>query len=95
MSAIALRGGALATSGDYERCVEIGGVRYGHILNPKTGWPVRHLASVSVVADLCVVAGSASTIAMLKERDGPRWLAELGVRHLWVGVDGRVGGSLA
>ncbi len=76
-----LKAGALASSGDYERCMVIDGVRYGHILNPKTGYPVRHLAAVSVVADLCVVAGSAATIAMLKEKDGEKWLKSLGLQH--------------
>jgi len=85
--------GALASSGDYERCIEIGGIRYGHVLNPKTGWPVRYLASVSVVADFCVVAGSASTIAMLKEDQGPCWLERLGLPNLWVDVNGQSGGS--
>jgi len=90
-----LHGGALASSGDYERCIVLDGVRYGHVLNPKTGWPVRRLASVSVVGDFCVVAGSASTIAMLKEDNGPHWLESLGLAHLWVDVRGQVGGSLA
>lgn len=76
-----LKTGALASSGDYERCLMIDGVRYGHILNPKTGYPVRQLAAVSVVADLCVVAGSAATIAMLKEKDGEKWLKSLGLPH--------------
>jgi thiamine biosynthesis lipoprotein len=88
-----LRGG-LATSGDYERCIVLEGVRYGHVLNPCTGWPVRHLASVSVVADRCIVAGSASTIALLRERKGPAWLSALRLPHLWVSVDGATGGSL-
>ncbi|MEO5763669.1 MAG: FAD:protein FMN transferase, partial [Casimicrobiaceae bacterium] len=78
-----------------ERCIVVDGVRYGHILNPRTGWPVRHLAAVSVIGSLCVVAGSASTIAMLKEGNGPAWLATLGLPHYWVTVDGRTGGSLA
>lgn len=86
--------GALASSGDYERCIEVAGVRYGHILNPRTGWPVRRLAAVSVVAEHCVLAGSAATIAMLKEADGPRWLEQSGLDHLWIGVDGETGGSL-
>jgi thiamine biosynthesis lipoprotein len=76
-----LKNGALASSGDYERCMVIDGVRYGHILNPKTGYPVRHLAAVSVVADLCVVAGSAATIAMLKEKNGEKWLKSLELQH--------------
>ncbi|MGD9603252.1 MAG: FAD:protein FMN transferase [Gammaproteobacteria bacterium] len=95
LETIALTAGAVATSGDYERCIVVDGVRYGHILNPRTGWPVRHLAAVSVVADLCVVAGSAATIALLKEEAGPAWLAALGLPHVWVDVQGRVGGPLA
>lgn len=93
LETLSLYEGALASSGDYERCILVDGVRYGHVLNPKTGWPVRRLASVSVVADLCVVAGSVSTITMLKEEKGPSWLEELGLRHIWVDVDGRCGGS--
>jgi thiamine biosynthesis lipoprotein len=90
-----LHDGALASSGDYERCINVDGVRYGHILNPKTGWPVRHLAAVSVLGDFCVVAGSASTIAMLKEENGHAWLEGLGLPHIWVDVHGNTGGSLA
>ncbi len=86
--------GALASSGDYERCIIVNGVRYGHVLNPKTGWPVRHLAAVSVVGDFCVVAGSASTIAMLKEEQGTDWLQDLGLPHLWVDVRGKTGGTI-
>jgi thiamine biosynthesis lipoprotein len=94
MQTILLREGALASSGDYERCVEVDGVKYGHVLNPKTGWPVRYLAAVSVVGDFCVVAGSASTIAMLKEEQGPGWLENLGLPHLWVSVQNDMGGTL-
>ncbi len=94
MQTILLRGGALASSGDYERCITVDGTRYGHVLNPKTGWPVRFLAAVSVVGDFCVVAGSASTIGMLKEEDGPAWLRQFGLPHLWVDVQGDTGGSL-
>lgn len=86
--------GALASSGDYERCIMVDGIRYGHVLNPKTGWPVKRLASVSVIGDLCVVAGSASTIAMLKEEQGTEWLLDLGLPHLWVDVQGKTGGTL-
>jgi len=94
LSTVALVSGAMASSGDYERCIVVGNTRYGHVLNPKTGWPVANLAAVSVIGDFCVVAGSASTIAMLKEKQGPKWLRSLGLRHVWVDVKGRVGGSL-
>lgn len=90
-----LHSGGVASSGDYERCMVVDGVRYGHILNPKTGWPVKHLAAVTVIADLCVVAGSASTMAMLQQERGPELLADLGLKHLWVDTQGRVGGTLS
>lgn len=89
-----LTAGALASSGDYQRCITIDGTRYSHILNPFTGWPVRQMAAVSVMADFCVVAGSASTIAMLKDAEGPAWLQQLALPHLWVDTAGKAGGSL-
>jgi thiamine biosynthesis lipoprotein len=77
---------ALASSGDYERCIVIDGQRYGHILNPQTGWPVQGLVAVSVVAEQCLVAGSTATIAMLKPaEDALQWLAALGLP--WLGID--------
>lgn len=94
LQTLLLHSGALASSGDYERCITLNGIRYGHVLNPKTGWPVRYLAAVSVIGEFCVVAGSASTIGMLKGEDGPAWLKALGLPHLWVNVSGESGGSL-
>lgn len=95
LATVSLVAGGLATSGDYERCIVVDGKRYGHILNPRTGHPVAHLASVTVQADHCVVAGSAATIAMLKEAEGPAWLAGLGLKHVWIDGAGGSGGSLA
>lgn len=95
LESLALHHGAVASSGDYERCIVIDGKRYSHILNPQTGWPVGHLTSVTVVSEHCVVAGSASTIAMLKQEQGPAWLNQLGLPHLWTDMDGRQGGSLS
>ncbi len=94
LKTLSLTHGALASSGDYERFILVDGVRYSHVLNPKTGWPVKYMSSVSVVGDFCVVAGSASTIAMLKEEKGVAWLEDLGLPHLWSNVAGQDGGSL-
>jgi thiamine biosynthesis lipoprotein len=89
-----VRQGAVASSGDYERCMVVAGRRYGHILNPRTGWPVTGLAAVTVLAPTCLVAGSACTIAMLVGEAAPHWLQELGLHHLWVDAEGRLGGDL-
>jgi thiamine biosynthesis lipoprotein len=86
--------GALASSGDYERYMMVDGQRYCHILNPVTGWPCRGLASVSVMADRCLVAGTVSTIAMLKGRDGVRWLSSLGLKHYFMDENGVSGGDM-
>ena len=95
LATIPLADGAIASSGDYERYFEVDDLRYSHLLNPKTGWPVRGLAAVSVVAPQCLIAGTASTIAMLKGAEaGPRWLGELGLRHLCVDADGALAGTV-
>jgi FAD:protein FMN transferase len=95
MATLDLFHGAVATSGDYERFIEIDGRRYSHILSPRTGKPVRGLAGVSVVAEECVVAGSATTIAMLMEERGGAWLEEVGLPHVFMNGDMRIGGTLA
>ncbi len=85
ITGLALSSGALATSGDYERYIEVAGQRYCHILDPRSGWPVRHWQSVSVVAPLCIAAGALATIAMLMGPDAPAFLDGQGVA--WLAVD--------
>ena len=94
---LGLERGGIASSGDYERCMVVDRVRYGHILDPTTGRPVEHgLVCASVVAPHCLVAGSAATIAMLLGADeGPRFLTTLGLPHVWLGPEGAPGGTLA
>jgi thiamine biosynthesis lipoprotein len=86
IATIPMSGGALATSGDYERYFELDGRRYCHILDPHTGYPVSCWRSVSAVAPLAVAAGSCTTIAMLKGEEASAFLDNAGVA--WLAVDG-------
>lgn len=79
-----LSAGALATSGDARRYLLKDGVRYGHILDPRDGWPVRGAPrSVTVAAGRCTEAGTLATLAMLQGPRAEEWLAGQGVPH-WI-----------
>jgi len=74
--------GALATSGDTHRYLLREGKRYGHILDPRTGWPVENAPhSVTVAAATCIEAGTLSTIALLHGAAAESFLEELGVTY--------------
>ena len=90
LATLALGTGALATSGDYERYFERDGVRYCHVLNPRTGWPVNAWRSVSVVAPACLAAGALTTVAMLKGADALAFLAGQNVGYLAVDAAGGI-----
>ena len=79
---ISIRRGALATSGDARRFLEKDGVRYGHILDPSTGWPVPGSpSSITVAADTCTQAGMLSTLAMLQGAGAEAFLDAEGIRY--------------
>ncbi len=63
---VAIKDMAVATSGDYLRCFQINGRRYGHILDPRTGYPANNgCRAVTVIAPSCTVAGILSTTAFI------------------------------
>jgi FAD:protein FMN transferase len=79
---VQLSRGALATSGDSRRFVFRDAHRYTHILDARTGWPVRNAPhSITVAADTCTQAGTLTTLAMLQGRDAERMLRESGVQY--------------
>lgn len=67
--------GALTTSGDARRFLFRDGVRYCHILDPRTGWPVPDAPrSITVAAPSCMEAGITSTLAMLHGAEAETFL---------------------
>ena len=73
-SATIAAGETIVTSGNYERFVEIDGERYPHILNPRTGLPVQHTSSVTVIHTDAMLADAAATALMV---GGPEEFDEL------------------
>ena len=77
---------ALATSGDYRQYREADGVRVSHVIDPRTGYPVRHrLASVTVVADTAMIADAyATAMLVMGETEGRRFAGEMDLAALFV-----------
>lgn len=68
--------GSLSTSGDYESFFVVGGVRYHHILDPRTGWPARGLRSATVISPEATRADALSTALMVMGKEKGLALAE-------------------
>ena len=65
-----LKDRSLATSGHSQRTFISGGKRYSHILNPKTGRPVKaDIASATVLASSCALADGLATLALILDED--------------------------
>lgn len=70
LAVIELDGYIMATTGDYERFFEEGGVRYHHVLDPFTGYPAdTDLVSVTIVSKDGTLADAMSTILFMKGSD--------------------------
>jgi thiamine biosynthesis lipoprotein len=83
------------TSGDYERYVEIEGIRYAHILDPRTGWPVRGVRSVTVICPDGELADAlATSVFVMGREEGLRLIESLqGVEALVVDDVGKIHSS--
>ena len=81
---IPIKNQAVVTSGNSEKFVLVNGKRYSHILNPKTGYPVRGLKSVTIIhknaefadamATAIFVLGRKKGLKLLKELEGIYWI---------------------
>jgi thiamine biosynthesis lipoprotein ApbE len=88
---IEVRDRAVATSGNYRRGFEIGGRFYSHIVDPRTGQPVDHILSSTVVASDPSDAGALATaFSVLTPEESARVARSIpGVEYLLIARDGR------
>ncbi len=61
ISAIMAQDQSISTSGGYERYFNINGKKYSHIIDPRTGYPVNHFLSVTIVSEDPLFADTLST----------------------------------
>lgn len=74
---------SVLTSGDYERFFVQDGVRYTHIIDPRTGYPVRGLTSVTIVTREAALAdGIATAVMVMGKEEGIKLI------NSWDGVEG-------
>lgn len=87
---LSLTDGAVVTSGNYERFFELDGVRYHHILDPKTGMPVQNgLASVTILTGQSALADALSTACfVLGPEASEPLLLRYGARAIFLFTDG-------
>jgi thiamine biosynthesis lipoprotein len=65
LGSVWLRDAAMATSGAGEQFVEVDGVRYGHVIDPRTGWPARGTLSASVITSDGTAADALATAFLI------------------------------
>ncbi len=79
---------SIVTSGDYEQYFVKNGIRYNHIIDPRTGYPARDVVSVTVIDTSCRRADALSTAAfVLGYSEGLSFLEREGVEGLLVRED--------
>ncbi len=61
LTGLRLRNAALGTSGSSEQFIEVNGTRYGHVIDPRTGWPASGVLSASVVTADAATADALAT----------------------------------
>jgi thiamine biosynthesis lipoprotein len=93
LGTIRLHDDALSTSGSYEQFVDADGKRYGHIIDPRTGWPAEGLVSVTVVAPTAMQCDAWDTGLFVLGSEKARALAKTHDEFSIVVVEPRAGGG--
>lgn len=89
IATILLRSAGVSTSGDANQFVEVGGVRYSHVMDPRTGRGTTALRSVTVVARRGMDADALSTAILVADAsDAPQLAGRFGVGVIVTGAGG-------
>lgn len=93
LASVPLTDASAATSGQYEKYLTIGGCNFGHILDPRSGWPAAPGVSVTVVADRAILADALATSVVVLGADKGLALLEAfpGVEGVLAFPDGKGG----
>lgn len=92
LTALELKDLSVATSGDYERFFIKDGIRYHHIIDPRTGYPVGECISVTITAPSCIEADVAATAVFIAGPiEGMKLIEQLeGIEGIIVTPEGKV-----
>lgn len=87
---ISIGDNAIATSGDYRNYFEVDGVRFSHLIDPKTAYPIQHnLVAVSVIAPTCIEAdGLATALIVMGAEKGKALAEQQGISALFITKEG-------
>ena len=94
LGVVVMQPGGLASSGSARRGFTVGGRRFGHVLDPRTGWPVEDPVGVTVIASDTATADALATVLGIAGLDQPAsaaLLARVGAAALVVNAEGNVG----
>lgn len=83
--------GSVVTSGDYQRCYEVDGKLYHHIIDPATLYPSEYWRSVTIICEDSGLADALSTALFVCSREeGQALLDSFGAEAMWVDAEGEI-----
>lgn len=86
---LSVRDVSVVTSGVYQRGFDLDGVRYHHILDSATGWPVQNgVASVTIISQESVLGDALSTACFAMGKEGLAFAESMGAEAVMIYADG-------
>jgi len=89
VAVLTVHNASVVTSGVYQRGFDLAGVRYHHILDSSTGWPVNNgVASITIISDTSAMGDALSTACFAMGREGLAFAESMGAEAVIVYSDG-------